>query len=119
MSVPSRVVHVVSSVPRSFTLPTSPVHEGHTAFTLVPCLVAFRFACTGEHAFPIAICVPITTGSIEPVESPVTSSLPATMYRPPGQGVGFDLAERTVPVQARKISTDRETLAAARHTRKS
>jgi hypothetical protein len=77
-SVPLRLVQLVSSVPFSFTLPLSPAHDRHTAVTVVPRLVAFSFACTGSQAFPIEIWVPITTGSIGPLESPVTSALPVT-----------------------------------------
>jgi hypothetical protein len=78
-SVPLRLVQVVSSFPVSFTLPVSPVHDRHTAMTVVPCLVAFSFACTGLQALPIETSFPITTGSTGVLESPVTSALPVTM----------------------------------------
>src|SRR5262249_25326613 len=58
MSVPFRVVQVGSRVPVSFTLPLRPAQDGHTAMTVVPCLVAFSFACTGLQAFPIDIWGP-------------------------------------------------------------
>ena len=78
--VPVRLVHVGSSVPLSFTLPVSPAHDRHTAVTIIPCFVAFSLACTGSQAFPIEICFPIITGSIDPlVVSPVTSAAPDTM----------------------------------------
>jgi hypothetical protein len=79
VSVPVRLVQVGSSVPFSFTLPLSPSHDAHAAMTLVPCLVAFSFACTGLQALPIEIWGPITTGSMGPLVSPVTSALPDTM----------------------------------------
>jgi hypothetical protein len=79
VSVALRVVQVGSSVPFSFTLPLSPSHDVHAAVTLVPCLVAFSFACTGLQALPIEIWGPITTGSMGPLVSPVTSALPDTM----------------------------------------
>src|SRR5262249_51101868 len=78
VSVPVRLLQVVSSVPLSFTLPVRPAHDGHVAATVVPCAVAFTFAVTGLHALPLEICGPITTGSIGPLESPVTSALPDT-----------------------------------------
>jgi hypothetical protein len=79
VSVPLRLVQVGSRVPLSFTLPLSPSHAAHAAATLVPCLVAFSFARTGLQALPIEIWGPITTGSMGPLASPVTSALPDTM----------------------------------------
>jgi hypothetical protein len=114
MRVPWRFVHVVSTFAFSLTFPFSPSHDGQTAKTLVPWLVAFSFAWTGAHAFPMEISGPTTIGSIGTAESPVTSALPVTRYRPPGQGRGFGLWERPGPAWPRTRATEDRTIIAPR-----